>query len=112
MELYLAKCITCLRHIKNPKIVITGANDEQWDKFNLDASPYEVFTLKHDPEKADPKYFETLLDRYHLTPDSVIYFEHNIVAVETARSIGIVAYHYDDKKQDVAALKAFIDSNI
>ncbi len=28
-----------LETYKNPKIVLTGANDEQWDKFNLDASP-------------------------------------------------------------------------
>ena len=31
----------------NPKIVLTGANSEQWQKFNLDASPYPVFTLQH-----------------------------------------------------------------
>lgn len=102
-----------LETYQNPKIVLTGANDEQWQEFNLDASPYEVFTLKHDPEKTDPKYFEILLDKYGLGVDEVIYFEHNVAAVATARSVGIAAaYHYDDKKQDIAALKAFIDSNL
>lgn len=51
----------------NKKIVLTGANDEQFKQFNLDQSPYEVFTLKHDPEKTDPAYFNTLLDSYSLS---------------------------------------------
>lgn len=101
-----------LESYKNPKIVLTGANDEQWDKFNLDASPYEVFTLKHDPEKTDPRYFEILFERYHLTNEKVIYFEHNIEAVKTARLVGITTYHYDHTKRDISALKDFIDLNL
>ena len=31
----------------NRKIILTGANDEQFKKFGLDKMPYEVFTLKH-----------------------------------------------------------------
>lgn len=96
----------------NPKIVLTGANDEQWKEFNLDISPYEVFTLKHDPEKTDPKYFEILLEKYNLTPDQVIYFEHNPDAVATAKSVGIHTYFYDDTKENIQALKDFIDSSL
>ena len=33
----------------NPKIVLTGADDEQFKRFHLDQSPYPVFTLKHNP---------------------------------------------------------------
>lgn len=94
----------------NRKIVLTGANDEQWKRFNLGTSPYEVFTLKHDPEKTDPKYFQILFEEYDLTPGEVIYFEHNGEAVDTARSLGIQSYFYDHTKQDLAALKNFIDS--
>ena len=94
----------------NPKLVLTGANDEQWKQFNLDISPYEVFTLKHDPEKTDPKYFEILLKKYNLTPDSVVYFEHSPKAVEAAESAGIKTYFYDDSKEDIPALKQFLDS--
>lgn len=96
----------------NPKLVLTGANDEQWQTFNLDQSPYEVFTLKHDPEKTDPSYFELLLRQYNLSPDNVIYFEHNEQAVETARSVGITTYYYDHTERNLAKLKEFIDANL
>lgn len=96
----------------NKKIILTGANDEQFKKFGLDKMPYEVFTLKHDPEKTDPAYFEKMLEHYGLTKDEVIYFEHNSDAVKSAESIGIKSCYYDNKKQDLMALKAFLDSNL
>lgn len=95
-----------------PKTLLTGANDEQFEKFNLSKSPYVVFTLKHNPEKSDPRYFEILLDKYGLRPEDVIYFEHNIDAMKSAESVGIKSYFYDHIKEDVAALKQFIDLNI
>jgi FMN phosphatase YigB (HAD superfamily) len=94
----------------NPKLVLTGANDEQWKQFNLDISPYEIFTLKHDPEKTDTRYFEILMEKYNLTPEQVVYFEHSPEAATTAESLGIQTYFYDDSKQDISALKAFLDS--
>lgn len=96
----------------NPKIIVTGANDEQYEKFGLDQMPYEVFTLKHDPEKTDPKYFEILLEQYNLTVKDVIYFEHKKEAVESAKSIGIISYHYNSESKDLVALKNFLDTNI
>jgi FMN phosphatase YigB (HAD superfamily) len=96
----------------HPKILLTGANDEQFEKFNLGQSPYEVFTLKHNPEKTDPTYFKILLEKYSLTPEDVIYFEHNADAMKSAESLGIKSYFYDHTKEDVAALKVFIDANI
>lgn len=96
----------------NPKIILTGANDEQFEKFNLDKSPYEVFTLKHNPEKTDPIYFKILLKEFSLKPQGVIYFEHNIDAMKSAESVGIKSYFYDHTKGDVVGLKEFIDDNI
>lgn len=101
-----------LEQYPNPKLVLTGANDEQWKQFNLDASPYEVFTLKHNPEKTNPEYFKILLSKYQLKPEDVIYFEHNKEAANIARSQGITTYFYDHKTQDISALKAFIDANL
>ena len=43
-----------LENFPNKKIILSGANDEQFKKFGLDKMPYEVFTLKHNPEKTDP----------------------------------------------------------
>lgn len=96
----------------NRKIILTGANDEQFKKFGLDKMPYEVFTLKHNPEKTDPQYFEILLKQYGLSNEEVIYFEHNIEAVKSAEKAGIVSYFYDGHLKDLISLKKFIDSNL
>ena len=101
-----------LEGYSNPKIVLTGANDEQFKKFNLDNVPYDVFTLKHDPEKTDPKYFEILLEKYGLTTDDVVYFEHSREACKSAESLGIPTYFYDHTKQDLQRLKEFFDSKL
>jgi HAD superfamily hydrolase (TIGR01509 family) len=96
----------------NRKIVLTGANDEQFKQFNLDQVPYEVFTLKHNPEKTDPEYFRILLAKHGLTVKDVVYFEHNRDAVESARSLGINTYFYDHTKEDMVSLKQFLDQNL
>ncbi len=101
-----------LESYPNSKIVLSGANDEEWKQFNLDISPYEIFTLKHNPEKTDPAYFRTLLEHYNLSPDDVIYFEHNAQAAQTAESLGICTYFYDHTKADISALKNFLDKNL
>jgi HAD superfamily hydrolase (TIGR01509 family) len=101
-----------LESYPNPKIVLTGANDEQFNHFKLDQVPYEVFTLKHNPEKTDPQYFKILLKRCSLTPNEVVYFEHNVDAVKSAQSVGITTYFYDHTKEDMDALKQFLDENL
>jgi HAD superfamily hydrolase (TIGR01509 family) len=100
-----------LESYPNPKIALTGANDEQYKEFHLERVPYELFTLKHNPEKSDPQYFKTMLAKYDLRPEQVVLFEHNQAASESARSVGIVTYFYDHKTKDLAALKKFLDDN-
>ncbi len=101
-----------LETFPNRKILVTGANDEQFKEWNLDKMPYEVFTLKHDPEKTDPKFYEALLLHYGLSKDYVVYFEHNPEAVKSAQSVGITTYHYDPEKKDLEALKEFFSKNL
>ncbi len=101
-----------LESYPNKKIILTGADDEQFRHFKLDQAPYEVFTLKHDPEKTDPQYFKTLLERYSLDTDQVIYFEHSEEAVKSAQSVGITTYFYDHTKADIKALQKFLDKNL
>ena len=101
-----------LEQYPNRKIILTGANDEQMVMFGLDKMPYEVFTLKHNPEKADPKYFETMLKHFNLEVKDVVYFEHNLDAVKSAQSVGINTFHYDQSTKDVEALKKFIDESL
>ena len=85
----------------NRKIILTGANEDKFQKYGLDKAPYEVFTLRHNPEKTDPKYYETLLLHFGLTKESVIYFEHDLEAVKIAKSVGINTYFYDKDKKDL-----------
>jgi len=101
-----------LETFPNRKIILTGANDEQFKKFGLDSMPYEVFTLKHDPEKTDPKYYEKMLEHFGLSKDDVVYFEHNPEAVKSAESAGIKSYYYDPEKKDLEALKNFLTENL
>ncbi len=96
----------------NKKIILTGANNEQFKKFGLDSMPYEVFTLKHSPEKTDPNYYEIMLKHFNLNKDDVIYFEHNLDAVKSAQTVGIRTYRYDPVKKDLKALNDFLAENL
>ena len=101
-----------LEQYPNRKIILTGANDEQFKAFGLDKMPYEIFTLKHNPEKTNPEYYETLLKHFGLNKENVVYFEHNPEAVKSAQSVGITSYNYDSNKKDLDALKVFLDKNL
>ena len=100
-----------LETFPNKKIILTGANDEQFKRFGLDKMPYEVFTLKHNPEKTDPSYYQQMLEHFDLSKDDVVYFEHNPDAVKSAESVGIKSYYYDPEKRDLEALKSFLTEN-
>ncbi len=100
-----------LDELPNTKIILTGADDEQFKRFGLAKMPYEVFSLKHHPEKTDPAYYEKMLDHFGLDKDAVIYFEHDEYAMKSAQSAGIVTYHYDHERKDLGALRSFLAEN-
>ena len=99
-----------LDEFPNRKIILTGANNEQFKKFGLDKMPYEVFTLKHNPEKTDPKYYETMLKNFDLKPEDVVYFEHNPDAVKSAQSVGIKTHFWDNEKRPLRELTIFLEN--
>ena len=101
-----------LENFPNKKIILTNANDEQFKKFGLGKMPWEVFTLKHNPEKTNPEYYKIMLQKFNLNPEDVIYFEHNPDAVKSAQSVGITTFYYDNDKKDLTALKQFLDENL
>ena len=100
-----------LDEFPNRKIILTGANDEQFKKFGLDKMPYEVFSLKHNPEKIDPKYYEMMLKNFNLSPEDVVYFEHNSKAVKSAQSVGIKTHFWDNEKRPLRELQIFLEHN-
>lgn len=101
-----------LEKYPNKKIILTNADDEQIIEFGLVNLPYELFTLKHNPDKTDPEYFKKMLKHFNLQLEDVIYFEHNPEAIESAQSVGITSYHYDSENKDLQALKQFMDRNV
>lgn len=101
-----------LEEYSNKKIILTNANAEEREKFGLNNVPYELFTLEHNPEKIDPEYYKIMLIQFNLTPEDVIYFEHNEDAVKSAQSVGITTFHYNKDEKDLNALKKFIDENV
>ena len=96
----------------NPKIVVSNANDAECKQFGFDRLPCELFTLQHNPDKTDLKFFKTLLQPHGLKVSDVIYFEHTPKAVESAQSIGIQSYYYDSQKRDLKALKKFLTESL
>ena len=100
-----------LEKYPNNKIILTNANDVQVISLGLVNLPYELFSLKHNPDKTDPVYFEKMLKHFNLTTDDVIYFDHNAEAVKSAESLGIKSYHYDYNLKDLVKLKEFLDNN-
>jgi HAD superfamily hydrolase (TIGR01509 family) len=98
-----------LDEFPNRKIILTGANDEQFKKFGLDKMPYEVFTLKHDPEKTNPEYYKKMLKHFDLTSADVVYFEHNLEAIKSAQSVGILTYSWDNEKRPLRELGIFLE---
>lgn len=101
-----------LETFENKKIILTGEGEDEYGMLGLDKMPYEVFTLKHDPEKEDPRYYELMLEHFRLSAGDVLYIEHNEDAVKSARAVGIRTFHYDQEKKDLAALKEFLIGNL
>lgn len=101
-----------LEEFPNRKIILTSADYEATNQYGLNDAPYEVFTLKHDPEKTDQKYYEMMLAHFNLNKDNVIYFEHSKEATSSAESVGIKTYFYDAEKKDLAGLKKFLVENV
>lgn len=97
----------------NRKIIVTGAFiKDGFPKYGLDAMPYEVFTLEHNPEKTDPEYYRIMLRTFGLRPEEVVYFEHNPEAVTAAQSVGIATYFWDNDKRPLEDLRLFLNKNI
>jgi hypothetical protein len=46
------------------KIIVTNANPDEQITYGLINMPYEMFSLSHSPNKPDPLYFKTLLQKY------------------------------------------------
>jgi len=101
-----------LDNFPNKKIILTNADKEKQKELWLVNLPYEMFSWNFNPLKNNPKFYELFLEKYNLSKEDVIYFEHKLEAVESARSIWIKTFHYDKDKKDLVSLKNFLESNL
>ena len=97
-----------LDSFEHRKIILTNANEEERERFGLTNVPYEVFSLDHQPNKTDPKYYQKMLLQFSLMPNDVVYIEHAEDAVKSAESVGITTLHYT---QDITAVETFLRTN-
>ena len=95
----------------NHKIILTNANQQECITYGIVNMPYEVFSLEHNPNKTDKAYYICMFEKYNLEPSDVIYFEHNIEAVNSAISAGIKTHHYK-KEDDLVDLHSFLRNNL
>ena len=93
---------------QNRKIILTNADDEE-KKIFLKNISFEIFSLKHNPEKTNPIYYGKFLSKFKIKAENVIYFEHNIKAVESARLNNIVTHHYNGI---ISNLDQFLKKNL
>lgn len=99
---------TLLETLPNHKIIVTNATQEEMEQYWLVDMPYDIFSLHHKPNKNDPIYFVTLLESFNLEAENVVYFDHDLEAVLSAKSLGITVYHYDKDKGDISMIETFL----
>jgi HAD superfamily hydrolase (TIGR01509 family) len=95
----------------NRKIILTNANPEQ-QAAGLKDMPYEMFSLDHNPNKADGGYYEKMLETCELRPEDCIYFEHNQKAVDMAKETGINSYYFNLNERNLKKLEEFLKDNL
>lgn len=100
-----------LESYPNPKIIVTGATEEQVLRHGLDHAPYTVFNCAHNPEKSEPDYFKILMREHSLAAEDLIYFDHSEAALRSAQSVGVTTYFYNAATKDMLELKSFLDAN-
>ena len=101
-----------LEEYENPKIILTNADVEKQKELWLVNLPYTLFTLNFNPEKTNPEFYKIFLREYNLDTSDVIYFEHNIDAVNSAISLGIKTFHYQKWEDNIWALRDFFKQNL
>ena len=101
-----------LDRFENRKIILTNANEEEKVELWIVNMPYEVFSLEHNPNKTDKLYFEKMIEKFSLKKEDLVYFEHNLEAVNSAKSLWINTFWYDKDKKDLKSLERFLIDNL
>lgn len=97
-----------IKKFNNHKIVLTNANDKEIKIF-LKNIKHKIFSLKHNPNKPSLEYYQKFLKSNKLKANQVIYFEHDLKAVNSAKKNKIVTHHFDG---NIKKLEKFLFFNL
>lgn len=99
--------------INTKKILVINGFREKGEKL-LKKYGFSAFSMEEEGIKKDnPKFFDTLLKKFKLKPEEVIYFDHDKDNVKTAQSLGILSNHYNkDETKIIDKLKEFVNDNL
>lgn len=102
-----------LHSLPQRKIVVTNAKDEILETIkHLVGNNIEVFSLRFDPEKIDPKFYETMIKELNIDTQSTIYFDHNSANLKAAKLNNIHCFQYKSNQQTILALKTLFDTGL
>lgn len=88
-------------------LVVNGFREE--GKKALEGQGFEAFSLQEEGiKKNNPEYFKILLNKFNLTPQDCLYFDHLKESVDSASSIGIKSSFYESTER----IKDFLLENL
>ncbi|PIN93555.1 hypothetical protein COU54_02650 [Candidatus Pacearchaeota archaeon CG10_big_fil_rev_8_21_14_0_10_31_24] len=103
------KLLTILNSFTNSKILVVNKFREKGSQA-LGKNISNSFSLEEQGiNKNDPEYFKLLMEKFDISPENLIYFEHNSENVETASKLGIKSIHYTGNNNEI---KLFLESNL
>jgi alanyl-tRNA synthetase len=94
-------------------LTVNGFREKGYNLIKSQSTGYDTnwkaFSLEEEKiKKENPEYFNTLLKRFNLVPEEVIYFDHDKNSIKTAEKLGILSKHYTD----INSIKKFIEDNL
>jgi leucyl-tRNA synthetase/inosine/xanthosine triphosphate pyrophosphatase family protein/ADP-ribose pyrophosphatase YjhB (NUDIX family) len=93
------------------KIVVTNAKDEALQTTKeLVGIKFEVFSLQFDPEKTDPRFYETMIESLGIDINTTIYFDHNDDNLSSARANKLHCFQYKSNQQAISTLNTLFDT--
>ncbi len=99
--------LIALNKIDAKKILVVNGYREK-ARETISAPNFDFFSLEEEGiKKDDPEFFKTLMKKYNLDVDDLIYFDHVEESVKNAENLGIVSSHYKNN-----GIVNFIKQNI
>jgi leucyl-tRNA synthetase len=100
-----------LNYLDAQKIIVTNAKDEILTKLEELIKDYswKIFSLKFNPEKTSPEFYQIAIKELNLDVTNTIYFDHLPANLEAAKYNNINCFQYLNNKQAIELVNDFIN---